>query len=276
MANVHVGVDQKVRLDLKLEVGAMTESVEIQAETPLAPDLDLRARHDRRRGADQDAAAERPQLRQPDAHDPRRPARHPGRQHRRGRQPGLARLGVVLRQRPAPARQQLPARRRRQQRDLAADRGDLPERRRPRRVQDADEHLLGRVRQVARRRRQPADQVGHATSSTAARSSSCATTPSTPTTSSTTGPAGPSPTSSSTSSAARSAVRSSRTRRSSSSTTRASAINQGQTYLSTVPIGEDAAGRLLGAQPGHLRPARPGQPFPGNIIPRRAASTPPP
>ena len=37
--------------------------------------------------------------------------------------------------------------------------GDLPEPRRHRRVQAADQHLLGRVRQVARRRRQPADQV---------------------------------------------------------------------------------------------------------------------
>ena len=37
------------------------------------------------RGADQAAAAERPQLRQPDAHHPRRPARHPGLEHRRRR-----------------------------------------------------------------------------------------------------------------------------------------------------------------------------------------------
>jgi hypothetical protein len=35
LANVHVGVDQKVRIDLKLEVGDMTEAIEIQAETPL-------------------------------------------------------------------------------------------------------------------------------------------------------------------------------------------------------------------------------------------------
>src|SRR5438552_7605018 len=32
--NVHVVVDQKVRLDLKLEIGQMTEAVTIQAETP--------------------------------------------------------------------------------------------------------------------------------------------------------------------------------------------------------------------------------------------------
>src|SRR5262245_20366923 len=35
LANVHVGVDTKVRTDLKLELGQMTETVEIQAETPL-------------------------------------------------------------------------------------------------------------------------------------------------------------------------------------------------------------------------------------------------
>ena len=35
MSNVHVGVDQKVRTDFKLELGQMTEAVTIQAETPL-------------------------------------------------------------------------------------------------------------------------------------------------------------------------------------------------------------------------------------------------
>jgi Carboxypeptidase regulatory-like domain len=35
LSNVQVGVDQRVRIDVKLEVGAMTESVSIQAETPL-------------------------------------------------------------------------------------------------------------------------------------------------------------------------------------------------------------------------------------------------
>jgi hypothetical protein len=35
VANVHVGVDQKVRTDLKLELGQMTEAVTIQAESPL-------------------------------------------------------------------------------------------------------------------------------------------------------------------------------------------------------------------------------------------------
>jgi hypothetical protein len=35
LSNVHVGVDQRVRIDIKLEVGAMTESVSITADTPL-------------------------------------------------------------------------------------------------------------------------------------------------------------------------------------------------------------------------------------------------
>jgi hypothetical protein len=35
LANVHLGVDQKVKIDLKLDLGEMTEAVEIQAETPL-------------------------------------------------------------------------------------------------------------------------------------------------------------------------------------------------------------------------------------------------
>jgi hypothetical protein len=35
LSNVHLGVDQKVKTDLKLEVGQMSEAVTIQAETPL-------------------------------------------------------------------------------------------------------------------------------------------------------------------------------------------------------------------------------------------------
>jgi hypothetical protein len=35
LANIHLGVDQKVRVDLKLEIGQLSESIEIQAETPL-------------------------------------------------------------------------------------------------------------------------------------------------------------------------------------------------------------------------------------------------
>ena len=194
--------------------------------------------------ADQDAAAQRPQLRQPDAHRAGRRARHSRREHRRRGQPGLARVGVVLGQRPAAARQQLHARRRGQQRNLAADRRAVPERRRARRVQAADQHLLGGVRPLARRRRQPADQVGH---QRAARQRLRV-------------PAqrrvrreqllqqprrtAPSPTSASTSTAAPSAGRSRRTRRSSSSTTRATR-QPGRDLPVDRAVGEDARRRFL-------------------------------
>jgi Carboxypeptidase regulatory-like domain len=35
LSNIEVGVDQRVRINLKLDIGAMTESVSVQAETPL-------------------------------------------------------------------------------------------------------------------------------------------------------------------------------------------------------------------------------------------------
>jgi hypothetical protein len=35
LSNIHVGVDQKIRTDLKLEIGQVTETVTIEAETPL-------------------------------------------------------------------------------------------------------------------------------------------------------------------------------------------------------------------------------------------------
>src|SRR5438093_1664921 len=35
LANLHLGVDQKLRADLKLEIGQMSEAIEIQAEAPL-------------------------------------------------------------------------------------------------------------------------------------------------------------------------------------------------------------------------------------------------
>ena len=193
MQDVHVGVDQRVRIDVKLEVGADDRVGRDRGLGAARADQQLGPLDDGRRGADQDPAAQRAQLRQPDAHDPGRHARRPGLEHRRRRQPRLARLGGLLGQRPAAARQQLHARRRRQQRDLAPDRRHLPERRRARRVQAADQHLLGRVRQVARRRGQPADQVGFERRSTAAPTSSSATTCSTPTTSSTTAPGGAKP-----------------------------------------------------------------------------------
>ena len=188
-------------------------------------------------------------------------------QHRRGGRPRLAGLRVLLGERPAPPRQQLPARRRRQQRDLAAVGGDLPERRRPRRVQAPDEHLLRRVRHARWAASSTCRSSRGPTSTGAAPSASCATTRSTRTTSSTTGPGSPGRRSASTSSAACSAARSGATGPSSSRTTRASRSDQGVNRVSTVPSAADAPGGLLGDQPGDLRPLT-GRPFPGNVIPR--------
>ena len=96
-----LGVDQRARIDLKLEVGALTESVTIEAASAAPPDLVLRAGDHGHQRADRSDAAQRAQLRQPDPHGPRRAARHSRREHRRRRQPRVAGLGVVLGQRPA-------------------------------------------------------------------------------------------------------------------------------------------------------------------------------
>ena len=123
--------------------------------------------------------------------------------------------------------------------------------------------LLGGVRPLARRRRQPADQVGHqqlhgsalrVPSRRRVRRQQLLQQPRRPR------EAG---LQARTSSAARSAARSSRTRRSSSATTRATARRRAQTRLSTVPTLTMRSGRLLGTEPDHLRPddrpAVPGQ-----------------
>ena len=103
LSNVEVGVDQRVRIDVKLEVGAMTESVSIEAADAAGPDLVVGAGHDRQRRADRGAAAQRPQLRQPDAHRSRAccaaspaptstaPAAWPGAPRRRSRPTASAR-----------------------------------------------------------------------------------------------------------------------------------------------------------------------------------------
>ncbi len=56
LSNIEVGVDQRVRINIKHEVGAMTESVSVTADTPSDPDVLLRAGHDRRQHADRGAA----------------------------------------------------------------------------------------------------------------------------------------------------------------------------------------------------------------------------
>ena len=86
LSNIHVGVDQKVtrRPQARPRPDDGDPST-IQAETPLiqTTSSDLGATIARR--ADRSPAPQRPELRQPDAHDPRRPASASGRQHRRRR-----------------------------------------------------------------------------------------------------------------------------------------------------------------------------------------------
>ncbi len=148
MANVHLGVDQRVKVDLKLDLGAMTETVEIQAETSLlqtsSSDLSVTV---------EGKTIESLPLNGRNFVSLTRTI--PG--VTRGVGPGGGNIdgGGSLAWRASasfsangqrPPRQQLHPRRYRQQRDLAPDGRDLPERRRPRRVQAPDEHLRRRVR----------------------------------------------------------------------------------------------------------------------------------
>ena len=68
LSNVEVGVDQRVRINVKHEVGAMTESVSVTADTPLLQTSSSELGTTVSSVADRGAAAQRPQLRQPDAH----------------------------------------------------------------------------------------------------------------------------------------------------------------------------------------------------------------
>ena len=171
---------------------------------------------------------------------------------------------------PARARQQLHARRRRQQRDLAADRRDLPERRRARRVQAADEHLLGRVRRARWAASSTCRSSRAPTSSTAARSSSCATTRSTPTTASTTARAVPSPTFKQNQFGATLGGPIFKDRTFFFADYQGLRINQGQTYLSTVPTAKMRQGDFSEINRGHLRsddrPAVPRQHHPAEPL----------
>ncbi len=266
LSNVEVGVDQRVRINIKLEVGAMTESVSITAETPLlqtsSSELGTTVSNEQIEALPLNGRNFVNLTRT----DPRRPARHSRRQHRRRRQPRLARLGVVLGQRPAPARQQLHARRRRQQRDLAADGRHLPERRRARRVQAAD-LAPTRPSSAARSAASSTCRSSRApTACAAAASSSTATTRSTPTTSSTTAPAAPSRTSSRTSSAAPSAAPVFKDKTFFFADYQGHRETQGQTFLSTVPTLAMRSGDFSELTRVIYDPTT-GQPFPGNIIP---------
>lgn len=129
LSQIQVGVDQRVRIDVTLEVGAMTESVTIEAQTPL-----LQTSSSELGTTVKSEQIEAMPLNGRNFVSLTRTV--PG--VLRGN-PGsnidgagsLARLRVVFGQRPARPRQQLHARRRGQQRDVAADGRHLPECGRP-------------------------------------------------------------------------------------------------------------------------------------------------
>ena len=77
LSNVHLGVDQKVKRRPEARRRPDDRVRRDPGRDPAAPDLQLRPERDRRRGADQDASPERPELRQPHPHHPGRPARRP-------------------------------------------------------------------------------------------------------------------------------------------------------------------------------------------------------
>ena len=172
----------------------------------------------------------------------------------------------LLGERPAPARQQLHARRRRQQRDLAPDRRRSSRastrstssscRRAPTRPSSASRWAASSTSRSSRGR----------TSSTAASSSSCATTPSTPTTGSTTGPAAPKPDLSQHQFGATLGGPIIKDKTFFFADYQGLRITSGQTYLSTVPSMKMRQGDFSELNRVIYDPLT-GQPFPGNIIP---------
>ena len=156
-----LGVDQRFRVNMRLEVGAVEESITVTGASPLVQT----SSSELGTTVNQEQISTLPLNGRNFVNLTRTVPGVvrgiPGANIDGARQPRVARVGIVLGERPAAARQQLHARRRRQQRNVAADGGAVSERRRARRVQAADQHLLGGVRPVARRCGQPPDQVRH-------------------------------------------------------------------------------------------------------------------
>ena len=259
-----------LRIDVELEVGADDRvGRRSRRTTPLVQTSSLGAGHDRQRRADPGAAAQRPQLRQPDARPSpascaaslaptsTAPAASPGAPRRRSRPTASA---------PRDNNYMLDGVDNNE--TWLADGRDLPERRRARRVQAADQHLLGRVRPVARAasstcRSSRARNQYHGSGFEFLRNDAF-----------------------DANNFFNNRSRSRRSRTSSQNQFGGTArrphlqgqdvllrrlpgpprATQGQTFLSTVPVGEDAGGRLLGADARHLRPADRAA-VPGNVIP---------
>ncbi len=140
VSNVQPGVDQRVRVDLKLEIGDMTETVRIQADDPAAPDLQLRPRHHRGHQATETLPLNGRNFVQLTRTVPGVARGIPG---ATSTAPAAWRgaLGLFSANGQRPRDNNYMLDERRQQRDLAADLLVLPQRgRRAGRVQAADEH----------------------------------------------------------------------------------------------------------------------------------------
>ena len=120
---VRVTAAENARISMALSVGEFSETMTVTGETPLIEDLERHPGHRRRRGEDRPATAQRTELHSVGHPDPRRgrAARPPRRrERRRGRRDQRLRRRDhrIQRQRRAQPVEQLPARRRREQRHL--------------------------------------------------------------------------------------------------------------------------------------------------------------
>ena len=156
MTNVRVDVNERRFLSVTLAIAAATETVEVVSRSGGDQDRGrlARAGHQRRRGGG--AAARRSPLHRAGPARARHVEQHDDRRDARPR--------LVRRQRQLPHAEQLRARRLRQQpghaeRAVAVGAGRAAVARRHRRVQGADQQLLGGVRPLRRRRRQRVAQV---------------------------------------------------------------------------------------------------------------------
>ena len=114
LSGIRLNVDQKARVDLQLEVGEVTESIQVQGAVALVAVRQFGTGRHRERVADQGTAAERPRLCATDTPHSGRHAWCSGFEQRRGEQRGLAHVLNHRRQRHADPRQQLSAGRHRQ------------------------------------------------------------------------------------------------------------------------------------------------------------------
>ena len=150
------------RVDVKLAVGAVEENVTVSTEAPLVETSQRHARHRRRREEDRRAAAERPQLHAARARccpawSRRRPRLGGASGDATPGGFGAATAGFSVNGHAQPV-EQLPARRRQQQRHLQHRLRAAPAARRDPGVQDPDPLLQRRVRpqlRLGRQRRDP-------------------------------------------------------------------------------------------------------------------------